>query len=76
LRFLGFSGLQVGEGGVVDRIESAELKMEKSAVDSVALVGDSRPREGIVSAAVVGGRRLVIPTVSWGQHGRLRDTLS
>jgi hypothetical protein len=44
--------VQDGDGGVVDRIESAELKMEDFAVDGV--VGDVAPCDGIASAALEG----------------------
>ena len=45
---------QHGDGGLVDRVESAELKMEDFAVDGVVLVGDGTPCDGIESADVEG----------------------
>jgi len=50
--------LQVGDGGVVDRIESPELKIDDFVVEGVAPVGDGSPGEWIVSAKV-GGDELV-----------------
>ena len=45
LRLPGLLWLQVGDGGVVDRIDSPELKIDDFVVDGVVPVGDGSPGE-------------------------------